>query len=397
MIKRLNILISNIGLLDAHNAAFLRSYYFAKALASFGHKVTFITTQRSGFHFPYKKMNRDDIEIYAVASLFPIKIRKFGYDLLPLLIRIMIIINKRFDIVHSDNHRPNSFLPCIIHRFFYKSKYIAEWWDYFGKTGQYDKKALIWKKTIGPIDNFLETYTKKKADGVVVLSELLYQRAINIPVPNNKIKIIWGGSDVETIKFYQSSIVNRSRFNLPADKFLFFSTGMGAVEILEYRPFFEALVALYKRRQDFAFVRTGSPVPDYIKNELKINNILLEVGFVDYSDYGTVLSCSDMFVLVQENNNKNKGRWPNCIGDYIAAGRHILMNLIGDLETFHKKHPIGTIVIERDKEQILETIINILDNKTKYEKERKKIIDFAKVQFSWEKRARELENFYIKG
>lgn len=393
----MKILFSGIGLLDTPNAAFLRTFYFARELANKGHEVTLLTTQKSGYIFPYQKKFRDKLMIIAVPSLSPLKMRKFGYGIISIIIRVVYMLFHRYDIVHSDNHRPASSFPCKIHSKLKGSKYIAEWWDYFGRTGQYDSKSIFWKLSAGPFDNFLEKYTRKVADGVVVLSELLKERALELGHNETAVEIVWGGSDIQEIDFFSSTKLFREKFNLPEEKFIFMSTGMGPTEILEYRPFFEALNKLQKKRDDFIFARTGQPVPSNIKTELNLGNYFFEMGYVDYVDYQNVLACANMFVLIQFDNNKNKGRWPNCTGDYLAAGRPILFNDFGDLKKFKHDCPYASVVVDVNKiDSLSERINDILNNKSFDFKNRKQIRKFAEDQFSWKNRAEQLYKFYCK-
>ena len=392
----MKILFSNIGLFDAPNAAFLRTYYFARELSKRGHDVTLLTNQRKGFKFPYITIVRENLRIIVIPSLLPLKLRKFGYDFISIIIRTIYMLFNNYDIVHSDNHRPNSFIPVLVHSKIRGSVYIAEWWDYFGRTGQYDAKSKVWKYTIGFFDNYLEKKAVKSARGTVVLSQLLKERAEKLGHSNHSIEIVWGGSDITQIEFVSNSKKFRRNFSIPLEHFVFISTGMGAVEILEYKAFFKALNILYNSRKDFVFARTGSPVSEEIRKELNLQDYFIELGFVDYSDYSKVLSCADTFVLIQANNNKNKGRWPNCTGDYLAAGRPIIFNSVGDMVLFKDTCQIGSEVVQIDEIDKLVNQLNTIIESKELNKRNIEIRKFAENNFSWKKRAAQLEKFYNK-
>jgi len=393
----MKILFSNVGLLDSPKAAFLRTYYFARELADKGHKVTFLTTQMKGYKFPYYKEIRDNIEIIAIPSVAPLKVRKFGYGPISIIIRTIYMLFHDYDIVHSDNHRPSSSFPCFLHSKIKGSKYIAEWWDYFGVTGQYDDKSKIWKLTVGPFDNFLEKFTIKIADGAVVLSKLLKNDATRIRGSKNNIIICWGGSDTKKIQFVESQTIFREKFNLSEKKLIFMATGMGSTEILEYEPFFKALNIVRKRRSDFVFARTGNPVPPRIMQNMNLGDYLVELGFIGYQDYYKVLSCADVFVLIQLDNNKNRGRWPNCVGDYISAGRPIIFNEVGEMNTFAEECSEASLVVKIDNnDSLVEEINQIIDNGRFSLEKCNAIREYSENNFSWKYRVNKLEHFYNK-
>lgn len=394
-IVNLKILLSSISLLDAPNGIFLRSFFMARELSENGNDVTLMVTQQKGCKFPFVKLKRDGVTIIAVPSLVPLKIRKFGYDFTQNIVRILYVIREEFQIVDSDSHRPAASIPCIIHRKLRGSKYIAEWWDYFGRSGQYENKQLLFKLTIGKIDNFLEKYTVKIADGVVVLAKLLKQRALALGQPGSRIETVWGGSDIRGIQFYESPETNRANFKIEKNKIIFMTAGVDTTQLYQYKTFIEALNILYKKRDDFLFVITGRPIPDCIKRNLKIGGYFREVGFVPYKDYGCLLSSANYFVVLQEDNNKNRGRWPNCIGDYLAAGRPIICNRVGEVHVAMDLHCDVFIEIELNElEAIKSCIEKILDNKPNGSHEYKKIRGFATNTFTWKHRATQLEHFF---
>lgn len=393
----MKILLSNIGMLDAPYGSFLRTFYFAQELAEMGDEVTLLTTQRKGYRFPYQKIRRRNLTIIATPSFEPYKIRKFGYGPLQTLIRIIFALFNRYDIVHADSHRPVSSFPCIVHKLLKGSKFIAEWWDFNGRTGQFRNKAKIWKRTIGPIDIVLEKHIFGHADGVVVLSEFLEKKALEFGQDKTTVKIIWGGADCKGIEFVPDSAQYRSKLNIPSDKFVFMATGVGGDEILEYSPVFDALNQIYEHCSDFVFVKTGVPVSPAIKQKLISGNYLIEKGFVEYKDYQYLLACADTFVLLQEENDTNLARWPNCIGDYLAAGRPIIFNAYGELRHFAQLCQAGSVVIEMDNTKKLRHLLNkLIQDRIKMSNKYHEIRGFAESRFSWAQKASELRSFYSK-
>lgn len=393
----MKILISNVSIKDYPVAAFLRSYYLAKGLAANGHDVTFITNQNNTFIFPYKVEIRDGIKIVAFPSLLKSKYIIYGYTFLSTLLKILYVLFKKYDIVHSDLHRNTSLWPCLVHRFFYKSKLISEWWDFLGPSGQYDSKSKYWKKTIGPYDNYMEIKSKKISDCVIVLSDFLKDKAIASGVSGEKVFKLWGASDINKIKFYISPNENRKIFNIDEKKIILIFSGMSSAEFEENLETFKAIMKLRSEGVDICIARTGKRFNDEYLKRYGIKDELLQLGYVDYNNYDKLLSCANAFILIQENNNKNKGRWPNSSGDYLAAGRPIISNSVGDIKELEQIFKSGFIIIEKlDCEDIYKKLKEFSDNLSQYSLLFPIIRKFAEEKFSWEIRTKELEEIYMK-
>lgn len=393
----MRILISNVSIKDYPAAAFLRSYYLAKGLASKGHSVTFITNQNNTFKFPFDIEIRDKVKIVSFPSILKSKYNIYGYTLFSTILKILYVLFKKFDLVHSDLHRNTSLWPCLVHRFFYKSKLVSEWWDYLGPTGQYDSKSKYWKATIGPYDNYMELKSKKISDGVIVLAEFLREKASEIGIPKEKIFKLWGASDVDKIKFYVSPYENRKLFGLNNDKIILIFSGMSTAEFEENLHTFRAIKKIRKEGVDLCIARTGKKFSSEYLKKYNITDELLQLGYVDYKDYDKLLSCANAFVLIQEYNNKNRGRWPNSCGDYLAAGRPIFSNSIGDLIELENQFKDGFIIINKtNEEEIYDKLKYFTENLDKHTLIYPKIRNFAEKFFSWDFRTNELISIYNK-
>lgn len=396
-ISNMDILLSTIAIKDTPTGVFSRSFNLAKGLVRNNHKVTLLTVQNDEFIFPYSKEVRNGVLIIAVPSFFKTKIKKFGYDFLPLFIKFIYVLFYEYDIVHSDLYRPSSLFPCIMHRFFKKSKLISDWQDINGKTGLYEYKSKIWKLTIGPIDNWLELYSKKISNGVVVLSDLLKEKSIKLGVKKDILYKLWGGSDLDKIKFFSSPFENRNKFNLSKSDFLIVFIGLETKDFLDNLTVFRSIQEANENRgANLKIVRTGKTFSDDFKKKYNIGSEIIDLGYVGDNDYGKLLSCADACMLMQESQNTNNlFRWPNVVGDYIAAGRPIIMNLMGELIELNKIYPEAIIEIEsKEEDYLVARFVDIYNSKETLLEKYDKINDYAKSSFSWRIRAKELEKIY---
>ena len=58
------------------------------------------------------------------------------------------------------------------------------------------------------------------------------------------------------------------------------------------------------------------------------------LGYLDWDDYPFFQSACDALVVPFPGTVYNLGRWPGKFGEYVAAGRPVIFNPVGDLEDF---------------------------------------------------------------
>lgn len=393
----MEILFSSISIKDRPTGVFNRAFILAKEMVVKGHNVTLLTISET-FVFFFRTEVRDGVKIVSFTNLWGSKVGKFGYSVLGILIRFFYILPRKYDIVHSDMHRPLSSVPCILYRSIRrKTPYITDWQDLFGKTGIYDIKSRIWKNTVGPFDNWLEHYCVKKATGVVILSELLRREALALGRTNDDMMKLWGGSDVNKIHFYNSPKKNRLRFNIDQDAFVFVYAAMHKSDYESYRLFFQAFKNLKAKGENIVLVRTGSSFDLSFREVNKIGDEIFDVGFIEYTEYGDFLSCANCFILLQEPTKNVLAKWPNVLGDYLAAGRPTIANVVGEIELLKESYPISILplTVSESIELYEKTILKTIDDCVRHNNS-SKIRDIATINFSWESRAEKLFAFYKK-
>lgn len=384
-------MISSFGYIDG--PGYQRSFKLAVELSKLGHDVTFLTSQNGTYKFPYLSNYHGCLKEVAAFDIAPKLFKKLGLSIVAAFIKTVYAINKKYDVVHSDTgHRLSSGIPCWIHKRIHGTKYVSEWWDYYGRYGQYENKPLIWKYTYGYFDNYLEILDKKIADGVIVLSDYTKKRAERIGIDSSRIYVLQGGADVENIK-YVSDFRFRKIFNLDADAFVIGCVGISGIEDLV--PFLKIMPDL-KNKINIKWFSTGKIISFRLKKEYHIGEELIEFGWVDYNKYYQLLSIADAFLLLQRPCEANMAKWPNKIGDYLCAGRVIITNPINDIGCLIKENVDSIIKCDwEDQRNLRNTIIGLY-------KERADLIETGKYnrqiakKVSWNKKAKLLEAFYYK-
>jgi len=410
----MNILCSHYAIIDKQG--FGRSFMLARELVVRGHDVTFLTTLPSNrFVFPWHREQRDGVKIVAMPDLVPAFMRRTGFGVLSVLMRLVYILFRRFDIYHADvGHRPSGGLALLIKKMFQPGLvYVSEWWDYFGRGGQFDDKNGIRRFTHGFYDLLTEVAEKRLATGVVCLSDGMRQRAVDLGL-RTPLEVVSGGADVKSISFYPDTSL-RSRYEMDPEAVCFGFVGMNDGEVQDIEPFLKAFYALRGQGYSLNWFTTGNPLSSSVREKYAIGSEITEFGWVDYAEFPEILSCADAFVLMQQENLKNNTRWPNKIGDYLAAGRPVLTNLHGEIKRMHAGHPDIFITAQWSAASVEVAIKQFMDEHKRMNEptstgddqsektlvlspqtmlsRRMEIRRIAEQQLSWQSRAETLESF----
>jgi len=391
--KKLKILFSHYGIKD--HEGFGRDFCLASGLVSLGHSVTILTNQKKNI-FPFEKEYRDGVLIISFPDIVPKKIRSMGLGPINTLLKTIYSLYHEYDIVHSDmGHRPSSGLPCVIHRFFKKSKYVSEWWDFFGKGGIYDERPWWYQLTLGNYDTLAEIYNKKIADGVIALSQYTKNRGIKYGINKEQIMVLHGGADTKNIA-YLPHINYRKKYGIPNDSLALCFIGMGDAELIGLEPFLKALNKV-KRKIVINWFTTGDSISESSRKKYDIGNELIEFNWVDYNKLTELLSCADIFIILQSKSRKNTfARWPNKIGDYLAAGRLILANPVGEVANFMEKYPNSFVCVDWSIDSVENAILDLATRKNKLPNIGQINREVAEKYCSWNIKAKKLNEFYFK-
>lgn len=374
-------------------AGFGRNFSLAKNLAKNNHSVVLLTTQSNGFKFPFSTEIRDNVIILSFCDIVPKSFRRGGFGLLSTLIKALYVLFNKFDIVQSDTgHRPASGIPCLLHNIFKKSKYISEWWDYYGNSPENNKRNFIYRHTIVKYDMFFEIRNKKYADGVVALSEFNLKRGLKAGIPGNKITVIHGGADTDDISYYEDTKYKK-KYGIPQESLTFCIIGINDFELEGMRPFIN-VISEFGNINNINWFSVGENLTLWQRKKYGILDNYFEFGWIDYRKDSKLLSCADIFLLLKSDDIVNNAGWPNKAGDYLAAGRPILANKLENIEPYIEKYPDAFIVVENKEDCIRERIKFILENRSDILKRNQYCRNIAESYLSWNSKAKELERFY---
>ena len=387
----MNILISHTSIYK--NAGWGRIFPLAVGLAKQGHSVTILTTNPN-FSLLTKRIAVKNVEIIIYPEIIPSRVSRLGFGFLSLLLKVIHVLFHKYDVVQSDNgHRPLAGVPCRIHKKRYDSVYVAEWYDWYGKGGQYDTKKKLFKLLLGWYELKYEIKDKKVADGVVVLSEVLRARAEPFK-SNDRIVKIHGGADVLSIPFLKNNSILKPKYGMSTDTLTFGYITSNSYNMAEFSPLINAISKLDQSKK-IKILIFGESSSIAVQLSPDVLEKFMFMGWVDFAKDYEKLQCVDVFFLFKEVSLGNKAGWPNCIGDYLACGRHIMLNPVGEPEEFVKKYPFAFFKTTRDPSDILKSVEQIIKNREVIVESRTQIRELAEQQVSWEAKSQQLSDFYL--
>ncbi|MHA1301184.1 MAG: glycosyltransferase, partial [Candidatus Helarchaeota archaeon] len=272
------------------------------------------------------------------------------------------------------------------------------WCDNFGEGGfrdfyQYRLDYLY--RNIGlplrRLMDFIEKDLRLKSHGITVISEFLLQRAINMGVERKKIFLIRGSVDVDKIKPIRKEIA-REKIGINKDHkvLVFLGSYQGDLDI--------ALMAFALVLQDMPnihFLIIGKKDENVRKKaaKLRIINKIIQTGWCSEKQLPWLLSVADAFLLPMRNNSLNQARWPNKIGEYMAASRPTICTRVGEMAKLIEEEEIG-LVSEVDFEDFAKKILFLLKNEELSMRMGKKARKIAENKFALNVQGSKIESVY---
>ena len=222
-----------------------------------------------------------------------------------------------------------------------------------------------------------------------MISRWLRKRAAELGVPESKIIYIPGGADLDTIRSRPKEEA-RQIFGLPLDKKIIAYT---AGTHYDTDLFLRTIYSIQQARSDVLLVTTGRMFDSKIKGAFYDSSRVIEFGFLPYEKYTTLLPAVDVFLFPFANKSINRCRWPNKIGDYMAAGRPTVSNRTGELIDVLEKYWIGLLASD-DPEDFAAKTLDILANEEQCSIMGKKARQTAERHFAWSLMAKKLETCF---
>ncbi|MDY6864654.1 MAG: glycosyltransferase family 4 protein [Halobacteriota archaeon] len=363
---------------------YFRCYWFAKYLVKSGHSVTLICLQKE------RSLRITIRRAEGIRIILLPRISDSGFKELPAHISRAIMITtftvfNNYDIVHSFSvASPTTGLPIIPFWFLKKIhlkkyKLVVDWDDWWGKGGltTHSNQGML----IEEVATLLEEKIPILADRVTTGSSMLFERAISVGVKRENLLKIGNGSNVEYIKLLDKNEV-RMRLGLN-DQFTFCFAGS---ILVNFEFLLKAFNELKKKTPEkFNLIVISQLEENHFKliEKYNLKNEILYLGRVPYDNLIEYLGASDVLLLPRSNNLLDKCEFPARLGDYMASGRAILSNSVGEVESLLFESQSGLLADADDFENFCENALKLMSDKFLCEELGRNGRFFAENKFSW--------------
>ena len=275
------------------------------------------------------------------------------FNPIEIAIRMCDVIKNRYDVIHVlPGHRPSHFLPAILSRKLYGTLLVDEWWEWFGVEGiSADKKGL--GSFIAKYEQLTELKLKKYYDVILPISKCLADR---LPAEvQKKCIVLHGGMDDQKLVAYDLSFA-RASVNLDAQAFCVGMSNICRLDHPDNIPLFRAFSEFAKQHDHIKLIVSGERT--YIDSDVRSvvgEENLVNIGWQPFEKYNLYLSACNLFALPFPDTKRNRGRWPNKLGDYVWLKRPVITNPTGELKEIVLQGNLGYCT-ENSEKQYLRTL-----------------------------------------
>jgi len=178
-------------------------------------------------------------------------------------------------------------------------------------------------------------------DFVTVISTTLREKAKSLGVSESKISLVIAGSDVEHIRPVDKDQA-RSTLGFKSDWKMVAWSGYSHFDTDFLLEVFDHLAETDTRAR-LLLVGTRYFPADSTHREIlsKHRDKILLAPPQPLERLSVYLSAADVLALPMRDTKTNRGRFPNKVGDYLAAARPIVTNPVGEVERFFKRFPVA--------------------------------------------------------
>jgi glycosyltransferase involved in cell wall biosynthesis len=290
--------------------------------------------------------------------------------------------------VHAFETRPVVIWPALAAKK-RGAKLFLDWCDWFGRGGSVEERPnFVIRLILRPIETFFENHYRSDADGTTVINTFLYQKAIDLGVSPETIKIIRNGSNLKIQP--KNCLEARKMLGLPTNMNLI--GFVGGIYQQDAQFMAKAFNHLQKLNPKTRLVLVGyfnRPIEKWIINR----NVVIRSGPLESNKLYNYLSACDVCWLPLCDSGANRGRWPYKLNDYMTVARPTIATKVGDLENFIKQYQIGTTTPVDAKEFANQTL-DLLQNPSRARVLGDLARNVAETEFNWENLTTELESFY---
>lgn len=370
--KKLKLLFLNANYRGV--GTFHRALGIARSFAARGHHVDFVTMGREHWTAHEEWLN-ESLRLVEAPSLGHTLVPGWGYGPLDIRYRLGMVRSNQYDFIYGFEYHPNVRLPSWVGRR-RGVRFLNDWCDLHGGAANKFRGLRIAHK----LDRLLEESIRKRAELVTVISTLLFQRCLEIGIPEERVMLIREGVDSTRI-FPVPTGEARAAIGLPNDRPIigYGSDHFSELAVLAFKKALGIVpdaVLLVLGKEDRAVRRAAE--------QLGITNRVIETGWVPEEEIAFWTSAPDVWMLPLQDTMMQRARWPHKIGEYLAAGKPVVVSDVGDIGQFVRDHQVGYVSPPGDLGSLGSDVARLLDDRMAAQKLGQHAVSVARSHLAWD-------------
>lgn len=371
-------------------STFFRAFYFARELVVRGHRVTIATISKDRIAKP-RSSEIEGVTVVETPDL-GVSLARTGWDPWDTIFRAAYFQRGDFDVVHGFDCRPVVLAPSLVMRFGRGIPWVSDWADWWGRGGAIsERESWIGRVAFAPFETFLEERFRWLAHHVTVTSRALEDRCLSLGIARDRVHYIPSGANVRTIQ-PRDRTECRTALRLSADAPIACFVGFVQYDLeLVIRAFAVARKTLPAAR--LLLVGPEHRGARRLVSELGLANSVIDVGAQPFSEVSLFLGAADLLLMPMSDNLMNRARGPIKFGDYMAAGRAVLANPVGDMVEVFQTEDIGLLAPDSADAYGL-AMVELLRDRPRTERLGETARRVAEKRLAWSRFAPKLEAVY---
>ena len=379
-----------------HNMAgvggsYQRSFALARALAMRGHAVDLIASRALAGVVRRLKVD-DGVRVLEMADVFPARVRNGGLSPQDIAGRLVWMATSAYDVIHAFDHRPAVSLPGLAGRR-RGALLVSDWADLWGSEGIAFERRGLGGRLVGALDGAWELRFRRHVDGVTAISLGLDRRAESLGVPTSHRLILPPGANSDRIHPL-SSAECRQEYGLPIESHV---VGFSGIAPYDVELTAQIVGILLERDRRLHVVTTGArhrPIQEAAERAGSPERLHV-LGHVPYESLERAMACADVLLLPYTSRPVNRERFPNKLGDYLAAGRPIVTHATGDLGAWVAREDSAVLAPE-DAKGTADEVLRLLGDAERRDELGRRARRLAEGPMSWRVRGEQVEAFYFR-
>jgi len=371
----MRVLLLNHNILG--QGTFVRCNNIAVQLAKYGHRCT-LACVAAVSRYRSTRIEEHGIEVLAAPSRGGGHYQGGGWGLLDILSRMGALSLRGFDLIYAFDHKPSVAFPALFKRYAARVPLIFDWADWWCRGGHISV-ARNFPLQYGA-ECFLEENAKRWSDGVTVICAALGDRARALGIPEERLLHLPSGADIDRIRPMDRGTARES-LGMPLHVPI---VGCISANLIDADMLFEAMAKVFAVRRDCRLLFLG---PDKgwhrdLAVALGVDSRVIWAGLQPYARIAEFIACADIMALPMRDNLVNRGRWPNRIGEHMAAGRATVCCAVGDMISLFGEERIG-VLSGPDVEDYSAKVLALLDEPRAADDMGARAREAAERRYSW--------------